>query len=239
MNLTEATNHPLILHAKKELWGTGVISIPDKYEDEFYSLTQADQQLLRTFFTAATTSCPVPLTLANDSSYGPAYQEKRYSEVNFMYTYLKERSIDPKLGFGQSVDLSSIGERGLQDSGWVPENKSHTLEGPSTYFGYLIPRLVIDILKRVDYLRKESDCYIETDPSIWLFIIEAELSLCRNLYEAISLLVGELIFLYVDPEIIKQRVFDSGYRKEVPSKYLDPIYSQLNSILSPEYQFHG
>lgn len=44
----------------------------------------------RTFFTAATVSCPVPLTLAEDPKYGPAYLEKRYTSVDFWYRYLKE-----------------------------------------------------------------------------------------------------------------------------------------------------
>lgn len=145
MNTREIPNHPLVKYARENLWGSGITTIPAQFEAAFDKLPPDDQQLVRAFFTAATTSCPVPVSLAEDPKYGPAYQEVRYTSVDFWYRFLELGPLY-NADFGQSVDLAFLGGRGKQDAGWVPDVYQHYLIGPSTYEGYILPRLIIDIL---------------------------------------------------------------------------------------------
>ena len=105
MNLSEARRHPLVEYARTNLWGSGATDIPEQFENEFNALSPEDQQIVRVLFTAATISCPIPLSLAKDPKYGPAYLEKRYSSVGFWYRYLKKGPLKDT-SFGSLVDLT-------------------------------------------------------------------------------------------------------------------------------------
>jgi|CXWL01.1.fsa_nt_gi hypothetical protein len=225
MNIQEAIDHPLVDYAREELWGSGVTTIPAEFENDFYRLGPEDQRLVRAFFLAATNACPVPITLAEDPEYGPAYQEVRYSSVGFWFRYF---FLEEGLPLDHQTSIHRFG-RGKQDENWVPLSKKGILEGPSAYAGYVTPRLVLDLInqakaiglepiKVIDYLCRTNP---DDDGRVLALILNAAL-----LLEALGRPPGE----------IKQRLFDQGYRQEVPAVYWNFIVSQLNWRLPEELQ---
>lgn len=230
MNLNEAKRHPLVEHARENLWGSGITTIPEEFETDFNKLPHDEQQLVRTFFTAATTSCPVPITLAEDPKYGPAYQEVRYSSVNFLYRYLEQKILS-NTDFGHLVDLRFIGVRGQQDKDCVPEIWQNFLIGPSTYEGYMIPRLILDI---INYSQK---CEL---PDVAGKVFEALDIIAKtpdNRIKIIANLSSYMRELGFGLEHLSDRLFDAGYRDETPRGYWGPIFDQLNSYLPQDLNF--
>lgn len=231
MNLIEARNHPLVKYAQENLWGSGVTDIPEQFEKEFFALPENDQRFVRTFFTAATTSCPVPLSLAEDPQYGPAYLEKRYTSVETWYRYLKKGPLRDS-SFGEPVDLTHLGGRGRRyDQNWIPEGRENTLIGPSTYEGHILPRLIIDIL---DYSRKQQlDVSENTFHALNLIAFTPDEPI-----RAIASLAIYMNALGFSRGQLHDRLFDAGYRDETPEDYWRPILESLGTLLPKELRFH-
>lgn len=230
MNIQEAIDHPLVRYAKENLWGSGINTLPAHSEAAFDKLTPDDQQLVRAFFTAATTSCPVPVSLAEDPMYGPAYQEVRYTSVNFWYRFLELGPLR-HTDFGQPVDLAFLGGRGKQDADWVPGVCQRFLIGPSTYEGYILPRLIIDIL---NYANKyEIDAAWHTIHA--LDIIEANSNISCTTIAALVTYMRQIGFGW---QHLTDRLFDEGYRSETPPQYWRPVFENISEILPEELHFH-
>lgn len=230
MNLLEARNHPLVEYAKKNLWGSGVTNIPEQFEEQFLALSEDDQQLVRTFFTAATVSCPVPLSLAEDPQYGPAYLEVRHTSVDFWYRYLKEGPLKDS-PFGSPVDLTHLGGRGRRyDQNWIPEGREYGLIGPSTYEGHVLPRLIIDFIN--SFQHTELDVTTITFEALDLISDQA-----NNPYEAIASLAEYMRGLGFDVDRLKERLFDEGYQQETPEGYWRPLFEVLNDLLPDTLNF--
>lgn len=230
MNIQEAIDHSLVRYAKENLWGSGITTIPAQFEAAFDKLRPDDQQLVRTFFTAATTSCPVPISLAEDQKYGPAYQEVRYTSVNFWYRFLELGPLYDA-DFGRPVDLAFLGGRGKQDADWVPGVYQRYLIGPSTYEGYLLPRLIIDILNFAS--KYEIDVAWHTTHA--LDIIEDN---ATSPYTAIATLAKYMRQIGFGCQYLTDRLFDEGYRSETPQKYWRPIFEYLSEMLPEDLHFH-
>lgn len=231
MNLLEARSHPLVEYAKTNLWGSGVTDIPEQFEKEFFDLSEDDQRLVRTFFTAATISCPVPLSLSEDPKYGPTYLEKRYTSVDFWYRYLKEGPLKDS-SFGDPVDLTHLGGRGRRyDQNWIPEGREYGLIGPSTYEGHVLPRLIIDIL---NYSRgQQLDVSENTFRSLDLIALTSDEPI-----RAIASLAIYMDALGFRRGQLHDRLFDAGYRDETPEDYWRPILESLGTLLPKELRFH-
>ena len=231
MNLLEARNHPLVEYARTNLWGSGVTTIPEQFIADFEALTPSYQQLVRVFFTAATISCPVPLSLAENPKYGPAYLEERYTSVDFWYRYLKEGPLKDS-SFGSPVDLTHLGGRGRRyDQNWIPEGREYGLIGRSTYEGHIIPRLLIDI---INYSKKyELDVAEHTFCALDLVAARPDEPI--RAIASLAIYMRELGF---GLEHLKDRLFDSGYREETPEKYWRPILEHLSTMLPEGFQFH-
>lgn len=225
MNIKEAVGHPLVQYARESLWGSGITTIPGRFENGFNSLPPEDQKLVRTFFTAATVSCPVPRSLAEDPKYGPDYLEKRYTSVGFWYRYL-ETEVLRDTAFGAPVHLSFLGGRGKRfDQGWVPAGREQGLIGPSTYEGYILPRLLIDIL---EFSKK-----YELDASANLnFALKLISSAPEEPIRLIATLANHMRSLGFGWQHLRDRLFDAGYQEETPEGYWRPIFEELNFMLS-------
>ena len=231
MNLSEARRHPLVEYARTNLWGSGATDIPEQFENEFNALSPEDQQIVRVLFTAATISCPIPLSLAKDPKYGPAYLEKRYSSVGFWYRYLKKGPLKDT-SFGSPVDLTHFGGRGWKfDKKWISADKKYSLIGPSTYEGHVLPRLIIDF---INYYSQQSEFDVATMTFQALDTISDQAS---NPIEAIASLAEYMKGLGFDVKRIKERLFDEGYQKENPEGYWRPIFGYLNDILPTALNF--
>lgn len=232
MNLQEAKHHPLVEYARENLWGSGTATIPEQFEEQFLALSEDDQRLVRTFFTAATVSCPVPLSLAEDPRYGPGYLEVRYTSVDFWYRYLKE-GIFKNTSFGAPVDLTHLGGRGSRyDNDWIPVGRESGLVGPSTYEGHILPRLIIDIL---NFSQKyELNVAEQTFRALDIVINTANDPL--GTIASLALYMKEIGF-GVEP--LKERLFDEGYQQETPKRYWYLKFDQLNSMLPEELRYGG
>lgn len=231
MNIREARIHPLVEYTRINLWGSGVTDIPEQFVADFEALTPSYQQLVRVFFTAATVSCPVPLSLAENPKYGPAYLEERYTSVDFWYRYLKEGSLRDS-SFGEPVDLTHLGGRGRRyDQNWIPVGRENTLVGPSTYEGHVLPRLIIDV---INYLQ-----YSEFDVATMTFqVLDTISDQANNPLEAIASLAEYMKGLGFDVKRLKERLFDEGYQQETPEGYWRPIFEVLNDILPTALNFN-
>lgn len=231
MKIQEAISHPLVQYARENLWETGVISIPEQFEKDFYTLPEKDRQLVRAFFYAATSGCPEPVTLAEDPKHGPAYQERRYGSTSTWY-HVQEGIFRDKDGhFGDRVDLTPFGERGHQDAGWVPENRQHSVQGPSTYEGFTLPRMIIDVLNFS--VEKGLDPMAEVTHT--LDLIEN----VRSPLIAIASLAFRMHRLGMKPDAIKARIYDSDYGNELPKKYWFLLFSIVSAMLPEALQYHG
>jgi len=231
MNLSEARSHPLVEYARTNLWGSGITTIPEQFEEEFNSLSASDRQLVRVLFTAATVSCPVPLSLAEDPKYGPAYLEKRYTSVDFWYRYLKEGPLKDS-SFGDPVDLTHLGGRGRRyDQGWIPDGREYGVVGPSTYEGHILPRMIIDIL---NYSREQRlDVSENTFHALNLIALTPDEPI-----RAIASLAIYMSALGFHRGQLHDRLFDAGYRGETPEDYWRPILESLGTLLPRDLQFH-
>lgn len=234
MNILEARNHPLVEYARQNLWGSGITTTPEQFEAAFDNLSSDDQQLVRTFFTAATTSCPVPLTLVEDSKYGPAYLEKRYTSIDFWYRYLKEGPLKYS-SFGSPVDLTHLGGRGRRyDQNWIPVGREYGLVGPSTYEGHILPRLIIDV---IDYSQKyKFDVTKQTFKALDLITGSAHAPL--EAIAALALYMNDMSGMGFSAEHLKKRLFDEGYQQETPEDYWRPIFEYLSEMLPEDLHFH-
>ncbi len=230
MNIQEATTHPLVDHARKELWGTGIITIPPEFEADFYLLAPEDQQLVRAFFTAAATSCPVPVRLLENPKYGPDYLEERYTSISFWFRFLKE-GVLKDTSFGEPVDLTNLGGRGTaQDDGWIPAGRESCLVGPSTYEGHVLSRQIIDII----IFSKKYGLDVAEEMTTALDLIAAT---PNEPIRAIASLAVYMHILGFGEELLRDRLFDVGYRKETPERYWRPILDYLNTILPDNLQY--
>lgn len=230
MNLLEARNHPLVKYARTNLWGSGITTIPEQFEEQFLALSEDDRQLVRTFFTAATTSCPVPLSLSENPKYGPAYLEKRYTSIDFWYRYLKEGPLKDS-SFGSPVDLTHLGGRGRRyDQNWIPKGREYGLIGPSTYEGHVLPRLIIDFINYFQH--SEFDVAAMTFQALDTISDQAS-----DPIEAIASLAEYMKGLGFDVKRLKERLFDEGYQQETPEDYWRPIFESLNDLLPDALNF--
>jgi len=231
MNIKEALAHPLVEYARKNLWGSGTTTVPEQFGEALAKLSEDDRQLVRVLFTAATVSCPVPLSLAENPKYGPDYLEVRYASVDFWYRYLKE-GILKNTSFGESVDLAHLGGRGpAKDEGWIPAGRESCLSGPSTYEGHVLSRQIIDT---INYSKK-----YELDVAEYalcaLDVIAATPGEPIRAVASLAIYMHELGF---GREHLQDRLFDAGYRDETPEGYWRPIFKHLNIMLPEGLQFH-
>lgn len=228
MNLLEAGNHPLVRFARENLWESGVISIPDQFEEDFYVLSAGDRQLVRAFFLGATTGCPSVFSLCDNPEYGPAYQERRYGSTAAWYRVLKEGVLKDDY-FGDPVDLTHFGEQGNQDVGWVPEDRQRNVQGPSTYEGYTLPRMIIDVLN----FSVEKGL----DPMEKTFFVLDLIENTPNSLHAIAALAYYMRKLDIKPDAIKATIFDPDYAAELPKGYWYALFGFVSDMLPDELQY--
>lgn len=228
MTPEQAAKHPIVEYAKFHLWDSGITTIPKRVEDELNELSKDDRQKVLAFFTAASVGCPVPVTLASDSKYGPKYQVERYTQTGFWYRQLEELLGDSM--FGHPVDLTFLGGRGTQDEGWVPEGRKRYLSGPSTYEGYMLPRLIIDIISFAD--KYGLDVTAETFRVLDLVIVFAD-----RPFSAIAFLVIYMRQIGFGIEHLSDRLYDEDFRNETPPEYWQPLFDHLSGLLPPELNY--
>ena len=234
MNIKEALAHPRVEYARKNLWGSGTTTVPEQFGEALAKLSEDDRQLVHVLFAAATTSCPVPVSLIENQKYGPNYLEERYTSVSFWFCYLKE-GVLKNTSFGESVDLTRLGGRGpAKDEGWIPVGRESCLVGPSTYEGHVLSRQIIDI---INYSKKyELDVAEYTLCALDVIIITA-----TPPSEPIRAVASLAIFMHelgFGREHLQDRLFDAGYRDETPEGYWRPIFKHLNIMLPEGLQFH-
>lgn len=228
MTPEQASQHKLVTFAKQNLWESGVTSVPEQFEADFYALPEKDRQLVRAFFLAATTGCSSAFSLGKDPKYGPAYQERRYGSTAAWYRVLKEGILKDNY-FGDPVDLIQFGERGHQDTGWVPEDKQRKVQGPSTYEGYTLPRMIIDVLN----FSVEQNLDHMAEVAFTLDLIESSPSSLM----AIASLAYHMHRLGIKPDVIKATIFDSDYAAELPKAYWRPLFFYVSRMLPDELQY--
>ncbi len=173
MLIEQAMTHPIVAYAKENLWGSAKTTIPEQFEIDFDALPPKDQQLVRAFYTGATTACGVALSLAENPKYGPAYQEKRYTSVNVWFKWLKENlPTHLSRNFGAPVELRPSKGISTFDPSWLPESKRYCLIGPATYEGFVLPRLIIDVINKPEMVYQMID-QIRLQPTILQAIARA------------------------------------------------------------------
>lgn len=224
MNIEQATTHPIVTYAKENLWGSAKIGIPEQFEAGFNALSLTDQQLVRAFYTGATTACGVAISLAENPQYGPAYQEARYTSVNFWYVFLKE-NLPSHLSrpFGSPVELK-IG-KGVSkfDPDWLDKSHRQCLQGPATYEGFVLPRLVIDV---INHATKTN-----SDPGKEFVNLFDKLSQSPTILQAVVVAAKHQLGSGVPAETVKTRVFNESIHTELHPDYWSPIYRRLNIYL--------
>lgn len=220
MNIKEAMQHPLVAHAKENLWGSAITTVPVEFQAGFDGLSPHDQQLVRAFFTGATTACGVAESLASDPNYGPAYQERRYTSVNAWYRFLK-KNLPKNLSqsFGYPVELKSKTGGVLKyDPDWLPEKNRFSISGPATYEGFVLPRQIIDVID---------------NPNLVFGSIDVA-SRQATILQAIAKTAEYQFQNGVDSSKIKNRLFDQSITLELHPDYWLPLLSRLNRYLPQE-----
>lgn len=219
--------HPLVEKARQKNWGVGGF-VKDQDIPEFFSLTPQQQAQ----YLGALVECPVVISLGEDPKYGPDYQVVRYASVGFWYSQLKDELRGTPLAsrFGVLVDLSQFGGRGKYDSEWITEENRNTIKGPETYFGYILPRQLIDIMK-VTYKRYEKSKNVQDLVSRRLFLALEIIKQAPSLEDAVvQMAVLCKSYGCITDQII-DRVFDVGYQEEMPREYWEPILVKVENGL--------
>lgn len=230
MNTKEALNHSLVAYARKNLWGSGVTTVPERFEGDLALLPGDDRQLVHVLFAAAATSCPVPVRLVKDPKYGPDYLDARYTGVSFWFRYLK-KGVLKNTSFGEPVDLTDLGGRGpAHDEGWIPAGRESCLIGPSTYESHVLSRQIIDIIK----FSKKYELDVAKEMTTALDLIDAT---PNEPIRAIASLAVYMHGLGFGRAHLQDRLFDAGYRDETPERYWRPILEYLNILLPDSLKY--
>lgn len=231
--------HPLVNIARNKLWGDSGLIRSEDWEG-FFGLSRIDQAR----YIGARDNCNVVESLAKNPKYGPEYQVGRYFSVNFWYSYLlKEFKKAEKFeDFGKPVVIRNLGGIGHHDPHWVPKERKGIVRGPMTYHGYVLPRQIIDIanLSREYLLRLQKQNsshvpYTEIDSLDFsarqvflnlLLVIDSP-----SLDVAVSRLAINSRILGMKKGDILQRVFDPGYKKEMPEAYWKHYFDKVRKLL--------